>query len=242
PFEFSSFRNDYLHNEQSTLILKKGKKEAVYDYCIGELVPPVYDSWNELLDLGGSYSFIQVNANEKLGLRSAFGQELLPCIYDCIIVTANDPEDMRYKTIQVQRNGKWWVGPVFVPDQTSFQCDRENRSLIYLDTTQFNGPYDFILNDIGYKKQPNGEFTTHWVNVPNALKSESAPFEPVLEGSLEIFQEGGKLGVRSEGKTVLKPSFTNVRFYEEDMIIVSDEGSNFYYNLISKKRYKLEQW
>jgi len=41
---------------------------------------------------------------------------------------------------------------------------------------------------------------------------------------------------------VLKPTFTNVRFYEEDIIIVSDKGSNFYYNLISKKRYKLEQW
>jgi len=242
PFEFSGFRNDRFHNEQSILILKKGKKEAVYDYCIGELVPPVYDGWNELLDLGGSYSFIQVNSDEKLGLRSAFGQELLPCVYDCINVASADFEDMQYKTIQVQRNGKWWALPVFVPDQTSFQCNRENRSLIYLDTTRFNGPFDFIINDIGYAKQANGSYTSYWSNVSNAIKSESAPFEPVIEGALEIFAEEGKLGVRSNGKVVLKPTFTNVRFYEEDIIIVSDKGSNFYYNLISKKRYKLEQW
>ena len=242
PFEFNGYSESYLSNEESLLILRKGKKEAVYNYHHGELVPPLYDSWKEFLDLGGSYSFIQVTSEKKRGLYSLNGQQLLPCNYDCINVISTNSEDMQYKAIQVQRNGKWWVAPIFVPDQNSFYYDGANQAEIFFDSTQFNGPFDFLINDYGYIQQPNDEFSSHWANVPKALMSESAPFEPVMEGSLEIIQEGGKLGVRTDGKVVLKPTFTNIRFYDDATIIVSDGGSNFYYNLISKKRHTLEQW
>ncbi|MES2556271.1 MAG: WG repeat-containing protein [Bacteroidota bacterium] len=241
PFEFNGFEDAYFYTEQSVIILKKGKKEAVYEYGLGELVPPVYDSWKELLDLSGSYSFLQVTTGEKLGLRSTTGQELLPANYDCINVVPANYEDMQYKAIQVQRDGKWSVALVFVPDPY-YYGGVENRTQIILDTTQFSRSFDFLINDFGYIQQPNGEFKSYWLNGPNALDIESAPFEPVLEGSLEIFQEGNKLGARFDGKVVLKPTFTNVRFYTDDIIIVSDGGSNFYYNLISKKRNTLEQW
>lgn len=242
PFEFNGYSESYLNNEQTLLILRKGKKEAVYDYHHGELVPPLYDSWKEFLDLGGNYSFIQVVSEKKLGLYSLDGQQLLPCNYDCINVISTNSEDMQYKAIQVQRNGKWWVAPIFVPDQNAFYYDGANHKEIVFDTTQFNGPFDFLISDYGYAQQLNGEFINYWANVPRQLTNESAPFEPVTEGSLEIIQEGGKLGVRMDGKVVLKPTFTNIRFYDETTVIVSDGGSNFYYNLISKKRYKLEQW
>ncbi|MDH4472615.1 MAG: WG repeat-containing protein [Fluviicola sp.] len=242
PFEFNGYSESFFNNEQSILILRKGKKEAVYDYHHGELVPPLYDSWNELLDLSGNYSFIQVKSDKKLGLYSMDGKQLLPCVYDCINVISTNSEDMQYKAIQVQRNGKWWVAPIFVPDQNSFYYDGANQTEIFFDSTQFNGPFDFLINDYGYVQQPNGEFISHWANVPKAVMSESAPFEPVLEGALEIIQESGKLGLRQDGKVVLKPTFTNIRFYDDATIIVSDGGSNFYYDLISKKRYKLEQW
>lgn len=241
PFEFNGYNDSYFRNEQSVLILMKGKKEAAYDYYLGELVPPLYDSWNELLDLGGSYSFIQVTSGKKHGLYSMTGQHLLPCIYDCINVVPANQENMQYKAIQVQRNGKWWVAPVFVPDQI-YYSDQPNPQNTLFDSTHFSGPFDFLIGDTGYKLQPNGEFTTSWSTVSTALSSESTPFEPVVEGSLEIFQVDNKLGVRLDGKVVLKPTFTNVRFYEEDIIIVSDGGSNFYYDLISKKRNTLEQW
>ncbi len=242
PFEFSGFDEAYFHSEQAMILLKKGKKEAVYDYLHGELVPPDYDSWKELLDLGGSYSFIQVTSGKKLGLYSMTGKQLLPCIYDCINVIAPNSEDTQYKAIQVQRNGKWWVVPIFVPDQNAFYYDPKVQTEIFFDTTQFNGPFDFLISDYGYEQQPNGEFISHWANVPRVLTNESAPFGQVMEGSVEIIQESGKLGVRLDGKVVLKPTFTNIRFYDEATIIVSDGGVNFYYNLISKKRYTLEQW
>lgn len=241
PFEFTGFDDTYFQNEQSALILNKGKKEAVYDYYLGQLIPPLYDSWKELIDVGSSYSFLQVTSDEKLGLYSMTGQQLLPCNYDCISVVPANQEDMQYKAIQVQRDGKWWVAPVFVPDQL-YYSDQTNRQNTFFDTTQFSGPFDFLIGDTGYKLQPNGEFTTSWSTVPTALLSESAPFEPVVEGSLEIFQEGNKLGVRFDGKVVLKPIFTNIRYHDETTVIISDGGSNFYYDLISKKRYTLEQW
>src|SRR3989338_587856 len=241
PFEFNGFKDEYFYTEQSVIILKKGKKEAVYEYGLGELVPPVYDSWKELLDLSGSYSFLQVTSGEKLGLRSTTGQELLPTNYDCINVVPANHDDMQYKAIQVQRDGKWSVAHVFVPDP-SYYGGVENREQIIFDTTQFSRSFDFLINDFGYIQQPNGEFKSYWMNGPNADVIESAPFEPVSEGSVEIFQENNKLGIRLDGKEVLKPTFTNIRFYSDDMIIVSDDGSNFYYNLISKKRNTLEQW
>ncbi len=242
PFEFTGYEDTYFNNEQAVLILKKGKKEAVYDHYLGELIPPRYDSWKEMADVDGNYSFLQVTSGKKHGLYSFTGRELLPCNYDCINVITANSEDIQYKAIQVQREGKWWVVPIFVPDPGSFYYDAAFQSEIFFDTNQFNGPFDFLIGDYGYVRQPNGEFITHWANVPQVSTPESAPFEPVLEGILEIFQENGKLGVRQDGKIVLKPTFTNIRFYDDSTIIVSDGGSNFYYNLISKKRYKLEQW
>lgn len=223
--------------------LRKGRKKGLALECKGVVVPAIYDAVEDYTERESWTPMgLKVRSGEKLGFYAYDGMLVLPVVYDHILFRSASDDGGYNKVLQVLRDGKWQVQIIYVQFPEDF-CLSSKPYFDPVDTNRFMN-FDLVVNHMGFVNE-NGLYTQYDYLLSKEFSSKGMPEKEILlmnEG-FDFFFENGRVGVKSsDGKVLVKPIFTNIRYLDAEHVIIVENGTELILDIYTQKRYKLEQW
>ncbi|MDH4472616.1 MAG: WG repeat-containing protein [Fluviicola sp.] len=230
PFNYTNFGEPKFISALETTVFPAsiGKKTGYVNPITGAVLPSIYDRITILMDSYGFESGIQVISNGKTGFYSLVLEPILPVEFDGLYIMGSFSSALE---IRAQRKGKWTVAwePYF------YMINEYKLSTLTA--------YDVVVDNFGYVKTPEG-YDQYDLTMNKRTKSGVKEIElPVFDGSTQLVLENGKIGAKTNDKTIVLPySLTSVVKLNGDTMISVKDAEFGYYVLSLNKWFKLNEW
>lgn len=253
PFIYKSLESKFFDNEDhSYLYGVNGKKWGLYNLNGRVMIPyGEADSWRVITPYNDYSALISYKKGALYGVVNFSGTVKLPPVYEDVNTRLPYGADQSGsdRILEVRRNGKWWVAHAVLPISYGQVLPVNNSQKCEIDTTAMYGPYDFIIGDWYFRENAPGDFTVDRISVVKETIQEHGPMPQMAEGGLSFYVENGKIGVKQlndeeqeTGTILLKPTYTHMSFYDDNNVILHEDAQDFYFDLLTKKRYNADSW